>query len=153
MSDTDVSWRWDFVVFRLCNQNPTLSQRQIDVNPIFIFNQNATSYCLTSCPTSIWRYIDVWCLLGWLPAVRPVCDVIFSELWSPIQLEWVQKKRPQQQQAAQRGAEIQSLSLWTALQSDTDLWSLSSLFSSFSPANDRVTLEVKLLLNLSGLKP
>ncbi len=39
-----------FVVFRLCNQNPTLSQRQIDVNPIFIFNQNATS---------VWRHVHV----------------------------------------------------------------------------------------------
>ncbi len=37
MSDTD------FVVFRLCNQNLKLSQRQIDVNLVFIFNQNATS--------------------------------------------------------------------------------------------------------------
>ncbi len=53
MSNTDVSWRWDLVVFRLCNQNPTLSQRQIesniDVNPIFIFNQNATS---------VWRHVQ-----------------------------------------------------------------------------------------------
>ncbi len=67
MSNTDVSWRWDFVVFRLCNQNPTLSQRQIDVKywrqPDFHF-QLKCNVCLTSCPTSTWRYIDVWCLLG-----------------------------------------------------------------------------------------
>ncbi len=65
MSNTDVSWRWDFVVFRLCNQNPTLSQRQIDVKywrqPDFHF-QPKCNVCLTSCPTSTWRYIDVWCL-------------------------------------------------------------------------------------------
>ncbi len=59
MSNTDVSWRWDFVVFRLCNQNPTLSQRQ----PDFHF-QPKCNVCTTSCPTSTWRYIDVWCLLG-----------------------------------------------------------------------------------------
>ncbi len=67
MSNTDVSWRWDLVVFRLCNQNPTLSQRQIDVKywrqPDFHF-QPKSNVCLTSCPTSTWRYIDVWCLLG-----------------------------------------------------------------------------------------
>ncbi len=67
MSNTDVSWRWDLVVFRLCNQNPTLSQRQIDVKywhqPDFHF-QPKCNVCLTSCPTSTWRYIDVWCLLG-----------------------------------------------------------------------------------------
>ncbi len=67
MSNTDVSWRWDLVVFRLCNQNPTLSQHQIDVKywrqPDFHF-QPKCNVCLTSCPTSTWRYIDVWCLLG-----------------------------------------------------------------------------------------
>ncbi len=67
MSDTNVSWRWDFVVFRWCNQNPTLSQRQIDVKywrqPDFHF-QPKCNVCPTSCPTSTWRYIDVWCLLG-----------------------------------------------------------------------------------------
>ncbi len=67
MSDTDVSWRWDFVVFRLCNQNTTLSQRQIDVKywcqPDFHF-QPKCNVCPTSCPTSTWHYIDVWCLLG-----------------------------------------------------------------------------------------
>ncbi len=67
MSNSDVSWRWDFVVFRLCNQNPTLSQCQIDVKywcqPDFHF-QPKCNVCLTSCPTSTWRYIDVWCLLG-----------------------------------------------------------------------------------------
>ncbi len=67
MSNTDVSWHGDLVVFRLCNQNPTLSQRQIDVKyghqPDFHF-QPKCNVCLTSCPTSTWRYIDVWCLLG-----------------------------------------------------------------------------------------
>ncbi len=67
MSNTDVSWHWDFVVFRLCNQNPTLSQRQIDVKywrqPDFHF-QPKCNVCLTSCPMSTWHYIDVWCLLG-----------------------------------------------------------------------------------------
>ncbi len=46
MSNTDFSWRWDLVVFRLCNQNPTLSQRQIDVK---YCNQNATS---------VWRHVQ-----------------------------------------------------------------------------------------------
>ncbi len=67
MSNTDVSWHGDLVVFRLCNQNPTLSQCQIDVKyghqPDFHF-QPKCNICLTSCPTSTWRYIDVWCLLG-----------------------------------------------------------------------------------------
>ncbi len=67
MSNTDVSWRWDLVVFRLCNQNPTLSQRQIDVKywrqPDFHFQPKCNVW-LTSCPTSTWRYIDAWCLLG-----------------------------------------------------------------------------------------
>ncbi len=38
MSNTDVSWRWDLVVFRLCNQNPTLSQRQILTSTRFSFS-------------------------------------------------------------------------------------------------------------------
>ncbi len=58
MSNAGVSWRWDFVVFRLCNQNPTLSQRHIDVNQ-FHFQPKCNV-----CPTSTWCYIDVWCLLG-----------------------------------------------------------------------------------------
>ncbi len=38
MSNTDVSWCWDLVVFRLCNQNPTLSQRQILTSTRFSFS-------------------------------------------------------------------------------------------------------------------
>ncbi len=53
----------EIVVFRLCNQNPTLSQRKIWRQPDFHF-QPKCNVCLTSCPTSTWRYIDVWCLLG-----------------------------------------------------------------------------------------
>ncbi len=67
MSNTDVSWRWDLVVFRLCNQNPTLSHvkltSNIDVNPIFIFNQNARLSDIMSNVNL--TYIDVWCLAWW----------------------------------------------------------------------------------------
>ncbi len=38
MSNTDVSWRWDFVVFRLCNQNPTSNWRQILTSTRFSFS-------------------------------------------------------------------------------------------------------------------
>ncbi len=80
MSNTDISWRWDLVVFRLCNQNPTLSQRQIDVKywrqHDFHF-QPKCNVCLTSCPTSTWRYIDVWCLLG---LFLRVCSLCFAHI-------------------------------------------------------------------------
>ncbi len=40
---------WHLPVSILHASNPILSQRQIDVNPIFIFNQNATS---------VWRHVQ-----------------------------------------------------------------------------------------------
>ncbi len=87
MSNTDVSWRWDLVVFRLCNQNPTLSQCQIDVKywcqPDFHF-QPKCNVCLTSCPTSTWRYIDVWCLLGFVCSLPWLQYAVFST-WQPRQ--------------------------------------------------------------------
>ncbi len=83
MSDTDVSWRLDFVVFRVCNQNPTLSQRQIDVKywrqPDFHF-QPKCNVCLTSCPMSTWRYIDVWCLLGLCFLKTNVTAPVYQEI-------------------------------------------------------------------------
>ncbi len=85
MSNTDVSWCWYFVVFRLCNQHPTLSQHYIDVKywrqPDFHL-QPKCNVCPTSCPTSTWRYIqvDVRYLLG-----------LFYSLWIHC-LVWVTAK-------------------------------------------------------------
>ncbi len=80
-----------FVVFRLCNQNPTLSQRQIGIKywhqPDFHSQPNC-NVCTTSCPTSTcYCYIDILFLLD-ICSERSVvyCHIFMkhrSQRWQP----------------------------------------------------------------------